>query len=244
MFSIQSNWKLSANILPWDERQIKLSLALVWLQTKKGQARESPKYKSDRYLFSDFESREVSHPCFKKRTGSVFSFLAEYQCIICWYCNRFEHRLFLEPCEIYGTLSVRKEKFQKQSCPSGNKKNGESFWVKLKLKTIILSRNVVNINNKISHDKCNSRQCLPTTPWNCPRFKQEKNCDSELFCTNSLSLHLERIKMSLSKLKFKGRVIWTEKCGLTFTFYIGYHNFLHGSTKIWNPETETETETE
>ena len=119
---------------------------------------------------------------------------------------------------------------------SGNKKNGESFWVKLKLKTIILSRNVVNINNKISHDKCNSRQCLPTTPWNCPRFKQEKNCDSELFCTNSLSLHLGRIKMSLSKLKFKGRVIWTEKCGLTFTFYIGYHNFLHGSTKTWNPE--------
>jgi len=113
-----------------------------------------------------------------------------------------------------------KEKFQKQSCPSGNKKNSESFWVKLKLKTIILSRNVVNINNKISHGKCNSRQYLPTTRWNCQRFKQEKNCDSELFCTNSLSLHLGRIKMSLSKLKFKGRVIWTEKCGLTFHFFL------------------------
>ena len=57
--------------------------------------------------------------------------------------------------------------------------------------------------------------------------KKEENCDSDLFCTNSLSLHLGRIKMSLSKLKFKGRVIWTEKCGLTFTFYIGYHNFVH-----------------
>ena len=74
MFSFQSNWKLSASILPWDERQIKLPLALVWLQTEKGQARESPKYKSDRYLFSDFESREVSHLCFKKRTGSVLFF--------------------------------------------------------------------------------------------------------------------------------------------------------------------------
>ena len=49
-------------------------------------------------------------------------------------------------------------------------------------------------------------------------LKQEKNCDSELFCTNSLSLRLGRIKMSVSKLKFKGRVIWTEKCGLTFHF--------------------------
>ena len=47
-------------------------------------------------------------------------------------------------------------------------------------------------------------------------FKQEKDCDSEFFCSNSLSLHLGRIKMSRSKLKFKGRVIWTEKCGLTF----------------------------
>ena len=33
-----------------------------------------------------------------------------------------------------------------------------------------------------------------------------------------MSLHLGRIKMSLSKLKFKWRVIWTEKCGLTFHF--------------------------
>ena len=47
-------------------------------------------------------------------------------------------------------------------------------------------------------------------------FKQEKDCDSEFFCSNSLSLHLGRIKMSRSNLKFKGRVIWTEKCGLTF----------------------------
>ena len=62
---------------------------------KKRQARESPKYKSDRYLFSDFESIDVSHLCFKKRTWSVFSFLAECQHIICWYCNRSEHRLFL-----------------------------------------------------------------------------------------------------------------------------------------------------
>ena len=53
---------------------------------------------------------------------------------------------------------MRKEKFQKQSSPSckKKKKNGESFWANLKLKTIILSRNVVNINNKISHGKCNS----------------------------------------------------------------------------------------
>ena len=50
---------------------------------KNSQARESPKYKSDRYLFSVFESREVSHPCFKKRTRSVFSFRAECQHIIC-----------------------------------------------------------------------------------------------------------------------------------------------------------------
>ena len=32
-----------------------------------------------RYLFSDFESREVYHPCLKKITLSVFSFLAECQ---------------------------------------------------------------------------------------------------------------------------------------------------------------------
>ena len=46
-------------------------------------------------------------------------------------------------------------------------------------------------------------------------LKQEKNCDSKLFCSNSLSLHLGRIKMSFSKLKFKGRVIWTEKYRLS-----------------------------
>ena len=33
-----------------------------------------------------------------------------------------------------------------------------------------------------------------------------------------MSLDLGRIQMSLSKLKFKGRVIWTEKFGLTFHF--------------------------
>ena len=33
-----------------------------------------------------------------------------------------------------------------------------------------------------------------------------------------MSLHVGRIKMSLSKLKIKGRVIWTEKQGLTFHF--------------------------
>ena len=60
-------------------------------------------------------------------------------------------------------------------------------------------------------------------------FKQEKDCDSEFFSSNSLSLHLGRIKMSRSKLKFKGRVIWTEKCGLTFhlSFII---NFVHKLT--------------
>ena len=41
---------------------------------KKGQARESPKYKSDRYLFSDFESREVYHPCLKKNNTVGFLF--------------------------------------------------------------------------------------------------------------------------------------------------------------------------
>ena len=158
MFSFQSNWKLSASILPWDERQIKLPLALVLLQTKKRQAREE----SDRYLFSDFESREVSHPFVSKKNtvGFLFSgWMSTYNLLMLqslW--TRTVSSGFLNPAEIYGPLSVRKEKFQKQSCPSGIKKNSESFWVELKLKSIILSRNEVNINNEISHGKCNSRQ--------------------------------------------------------------------------------------
>ena len=60
-------------------------------------------------------------------------------------------------------------------------------------------------------------------------FKQEKDCDSEFFCSNSLSLHLGRIKMSRTKLKFKGRVIWTEKCGLTFHLSV-IINFVHKLT--------------
>ena len=72
MFSFQSNWKLSASILPRDERH-KIAASARVIADKKRQARESPKYKSDRYLFSDFESREVSHPpCFKEEQCHFF----------------------------------------------------------------------------------------------------------------------------------------------------------------------------
>ena len=68
---------------------------------------------------------------------------------------------------------------------------------------------MVNINNKISHGKCNSRQFLPEQRVEIEDDlkREKKHSDSEFFCTYSLSLHLGRIKMSLSKLKFKGRVI-------------------------------------
>ena len=54
---------------------------------------------------------------------------------------------------------------------------------------------MVNINNKISHDKCNSASVYQQ------RVEIDDDFDSELFCTYSLSLHLGRIKMSLSKVK-------------------------------------------
>ena len=113
------------------------------LADKKRQARESPIYKSDRYLFPDFESREVSHPCFKKTIRPLFSFLVECQYIICWYCNRSEHRLFLDPCRNIWTAFGEEGKIPGTKLSLWQQKNGESFWVKLKLETIILSRHVV-----------------------------------------------------------------------------------------------------
>ena len=81
-------------------------------------------------------------------------------------------------------------------------------------------------------------QCLPTARWNFRWFLARiKNSDSELFCTYSLSLHLGRIKMSLSKLKFKGRVIWTEKCGLTFHFLYRLSQFRTQQTHRGRPLT-------
>ena len=127
MFSFQSNWKLSASILPWDERQIKLPLALVLLQTKKRQACEE----SDGYLFSDFESREVSHPFVSKKNtvGFLFSvWMSTYNLLMLqslW--TRTVSSGFLNPAEIYGPLSVRKEKFHKQSCPPGIKNIVKAF---------------------------------------------------------------------------------------------------------------------
>ena len=60
---------------------------------------------------------------------------------------------------------------------------------------------------------------------------KKKNWDSELFCSNSLSLHFGRFKMSLSKLKFKGRVILNWKLWINISF-LGYHNFAKPVKKI------------
>ena len=61
--------------------------------------------------------------------------------------------------------------------------------------------------------------------WNCRRFKQGKNCDSELFCTNSLSLHLGFRKDSVVslqvKIQKKSNLNW-----INFSLFI-YHNFVH-----------------
>ena len=136
MFSFQSNWKLSASILPWDERQIKLPLALVLLQTKKRQACEE----SDGYLFSDFESREVSHPFVSKKNtvGFLFSSWMSTNNLLMlqslW--TRTVSSGFLNSAEIYGLLSVRKEKFQKQSCPPGIKNIVKAFELNLNWKPL------------------------------------------------------------------------------------------------------------
>ena len=54
-----------------------------------------------------------------------------------------------------GRFRRGRKNARNKAAPLAIKKNSESFWVKLTLKTIMLSRNVVNINSKISHLKCN-----------------------------------------------------------------------------------------
>ena len=67
MFSFQSNWKLSASTLPWDERQIKLPLALVWLQTKKESSWVSKIQIWSIFQILSLETlRYVSHPSVSK----------------------------------------------------------------------------------------------------------------------------------------------------------------------------------
>ena len=67
---------------------------------------------------------------------------------------------------------------------------------------------MVNIDNNISHGKGNSTPGYQQRAEIMSIFKPEKDCDREFFCSNSFSLHLGRIKMSLSEFLFlNGRVI-------------------------------------